>query len=799
MEDIVLPDEGNEGGEGGEQGDEGVEPSAGGDADGNTTQGSIPNGRPTQKQRDAFERAFADVRDRLAQCASEAHVSYGGVLKAFYQEEHAGLRAGKNTWNLYQRFANYDDQNRLRERRRLDPSYPSATPVPALKADELSGAYKVFLAFAGGEEKAEAVLDTFFQLDGTADDTIQARRRRFQSAVKTFKNLNDRFRLDDFFALTIIVGAHTNEDQKLGSVVTIPGMDEALYTGLATNENEMVGILKTAAATIVILEQAKMRRDQKESSSSVAGPTRLGVPSAIPSAPATPSNTARRTRRQPVAPASPGPNERSPSPNARTAPLDAPPDVADAAPPNAASTAAARLPAVTPMLRRNASTKNSTIFSCEIRGDTKDLNELRDVMELASVEDVGEEGFRMLNYPANVRLPSEAPSTKGSGSWTRPERRWLRVSIAARTTPGQGLRFERLSHPEGESNFVVLSHDYSLVPPSGAPDSPTVKAFWRSSTVPVHCTAGDNTTWEATYNLDNPATLARPRSPKLKSRWKRKVDEADELDELEQEEETSPPTKRLRHRTPEPRSAVVLNQAPPSRGGPDGQAVAQGIYQDPPRVGTATPRVHFTSPSQASLEPDSDDQPIQAPARQRRSIPVPLYDSDDSAAPAPSKPARANPKPALRKRPLPDDEYSEGSDADPAEVSAAPSKPAPSNAKPVVKVFDGVEVASPTRKKVRTAPAAEGSSSRKAPIPGVPVPRPRPRRPRRFAPPGFAPAGFAFAAPGAAAVPNLLAGFPAPGAGALPNPLAGLTQAQMQTLFYAAFFGGAAPPPAPST
>jgi hypothetical protein len=169
-----------------EGGDDDVEPRAGEDNDREET---VARGRPPQVQRDAFDRAFADIRERLMQCVSEAHVSYGAVLKAFNQEEHAGLRPGKNAWNLYQRFANYDDDNRLRERRRLIPSYPSTSPVPALKADELSAAYKAFLVFTGGEEQADKVLETFFQMGGAADDTIQARRRRFNGAQKSFKNL----------------------------------------------------------------------------------------------------------------------------------------------------------------------------------------------------------------------------------------------------------------------------------------------------------------------------------------------------------------------------------------------------------------------------------------------------------------------------------------------------------------------------------------------------------------------------------------------------------------------------------
>lgn len=56
------------------------------------------------------------VRSRLCRHSrSEARGSYGGVLviNAVY------------TWNLCQRFANYDDSNRLRQRGRINLSYPS--------------------------------------------------------------------------------------------------------------------------------------------------------------------------------------------------------------------------------------------------------------------------------------------------------------------------------------------------------------------------------------------------------------------------------------------------------------------------------------------------------------------------------------------------------------------------------------------------------------------------------------------------------------------------------------------------
>ncbi|KAJ7843809.1 hypothetical protein B0H13DRAFT_2364566 [Mycena leptocephala] len=289
MDDPLANDqEGGVGGEGGIDDEDGVDAN-----DNEDSIAALTCRRPTQGQRDAFDRAFADIRERIAQCASEARVSYGGVLKAFYQEEHTGLRPGKNSWNLYQR---------------LNPSYSSATPVPALKADELSRAYKAFVEFAGGEEEAHKMLSLFFQLGGTTDDTIQARRRRFNAAVKTVEKLTEHLRLDDFFALTIIISAHTNEDEKLGEVIAIPRIEDALYEALATNVDEIIGFQKTAAATIIIKEQAKMRRDLKEEVASSA---------AASSRPAVPSSTARGSRSassQLAAPPPPGPANMTPTP-----------------------------------------------------------------------------------------------------------------------------------------------------------------------------------------------------------------------------------------------------------------------------------------------------------------------------------------------------------------------------------------------------------------------------------------------------------------------------------------------------
>jgi hypothetical protein len=104
-----------------------------------------------------------------------------------------------------------------------------------------------------------------------------------------------------------------------------------------------------------------------------------------------------------------------------------------ALPPGEVSAAAALLPTIVPLLRRDITSKSTTIFPCEIRDDTPDLNDLRKVIRRASMEDLSvdvfsgnngfawtvlgrrlaERGFRIINYPSNVRLPSEAPPYEG--------------------------------------------------------------------------------------------------------------------------------------------------------------------------------------------------------------------------------------------------------------------------------------------------------------------------------------------------------------------------------------------------
>ncbi|KAJ7458262.1 hypothetical protein B0H11DRAFT_2242972, partial [Mycena galericulata] len=638
---------------------------------------------PLRAQHEALDRGFALVRERLVQCASEAGVSYSAALKQFYQEEHTGLRPGRNTWNLYQRFTNYDDKNRLRERRRLKPLV------------------HVFVDARGGEEKADETLSIFFQMGGAADDTLQARNRRFKAAVKAFERMNERNRVDDFFACIFFVGGHTNEDDKLAHVIGIPGIAEAIYNGLATREDEILGIARTAAAYVpfripfIELRLTAQQHHTQEhegharrhlhpapatAASLPAPPLRRAPP---PPPPVPPLRRAPPTASSSAAHTVPTSEERPASLTTVDATGTAAGSLTADTTETAVQAAAARLPTQTPTLRRGAKS-STTAFPCEIQHNAQDTQDVRHVMSMASVEDLGEDIFNNNNgffldsdggaaareEPPHHWLPRQRP----------PPRRYIRVALAARSTPGEGLRFEHVAYQPGDRNFVILSHDYTLLPPPGNPDSAAVRAFWTTAAEPVHCTAGDNTTWEATYDLAEPATLLCPpptqnevkagkkRADPAKKRKAAAVDEdeSEERDEPEPEDETSPPpAKRMRGPNPETKTQVGGGREPASPSSPrrvnitHARRVQKEFPKTPPRTGREAPlqgNVRFASNGgPGDNDDDSDDDKPIARSRPRR-----RYDTPH----AEDAPARRAPR---HKHGNPDDgdsEYSEASGAE---------------------------------------------------------------------------------------------------------------------------------------
>ncbi|KAJ6462574.1 hypothetical protein C8R45DRAFT_940829 [Mycena sanguinolenta] len=219
-------------------------------------------GRRTADERTHMEDTFKDIRKQLSQCATALGISYDALLKQFVQREQAIPRTC-STWNFYQRYANHSDQTRHLERQRIVPEDRTTTDVPALKPAELAKAYPLFVKSLGGEEEASTFLSKFFDAGGFSDDTLQERGHRYQGAVRCYEKLAVRHRTDNFFVHVVIVGAHTNEDTKLGQIVCTPGIEEFLSQELNTTEDEIIGFLKVRAAGVLIDDQSALRREQK--------------------------------------------------------------------------------------------------------------------------------------------------------------------------------------------------------------------------------------------------------------------------------------------------------------------------------------------------------------------------------------------------------------------------------------------------------------------------------------------------------------------------------------------------------
>jgi hypothetical protein len=134
--------------------------------------GAGPPGRPSSQVVSVLDNHFEQVRAVLSDCAAASSLPYDVVLKRFYKHELRATRSA-NDWNRYQRFANYSDQNRVRERLHRDPSYTfEGEGCPPITSAEAHTLYPLFTTQLGNT-KAVEVLEAFFNTNGFSDDTIR--------------------------------------------------------------------------------------------------------------------------------------------------------------------------------------------------------------------------------------------------------------------------------------------------------------------------------------------------------------------------------------------------------------------------------------------------------------------------------------------------------------------------------------------------------------------------------------------------------------------------------------------------
>ncbi|KAF8145011.1 hypothetical protein K438DRAFT_1992266 [Mycena galopus ATCC 62051] len=496
----------------------------------------------TVQQQTILDTTFEAVQSALVECANATGLSFDYILKLYAHIEQLKLR-GTSEWNRYQRFGNYNDENKLRERRRLDPNYSSEFPVPPLHPAELAKSFKLFKEHMG--ESASAALDTFFEISGTADITIHGREHKFATTVKNFQKLTARTQVDDFFAVTILVGGHNCEDEKLGEMITSAGLENVLARNFISKNDDIIGMVKGKATNLILKAQRMLRR---EAQGLVGDNSDSDKSDADVDAPRKPSRLSR-----PVPPTA-GPSSKTEHvPSLGIA-------CSSARPPSARPPSALNPFGYVRKKPRNEVTRGfmeagitaATAAADSLRGicaapfslgtpdgDTSEgslqIRDVRCLLTLASEEDLGldvfaefrtngftytvlpgilgERNIRIINYPNDNRHPTEVRATKASSSWKRGEHENFKVSIAARSVPGQGIHFEWHDHPDHTMALVIVSHNYSLALPANSTPEATQR-FWRSSKVPVRLSAGDYTAWHLPYDLDDPTTLVRP--PKTK-------------------------------------------------------------------------------------------------------------------------------------------------------------------------------------------------------------------------------------------------------------------------------------------
>ncbi|KAJ7834255.1 hypothetical protein B0H14DRAFT_3462208 [Mycena olivaceomarginata] len=168
------------------------------------------------------------------------------------QREGANTRTN-NGWNLYQTFAQSTPQQRLLERRRVDPTYkpPKGEETPLLTAQQVLDGYS---AFKGkfSKEQMDAVLMTAAELaknEAEQDQTLRQRQARYAHHFNKLKTLLEKICTQDSFeALLIFIGPNVNEDAELGGIISTKGL-KTFVEDIASTEGDLLAAAKLTAYT----------------------------------------------------------------------------------------------------------------------------------------------------------------------------------------------------------------------------------------------------------------------------------------------------------------------------------------------------------------------------------------------------------------------------------------------------------------------------------------------------------------------------------------------------------------------
>ncbi|KAF8145326.1 hypothetical protein K438DRAFT_1991962 [Mycena galopus ATCC 62051] len=580
-------------------------------------------GRYSAMQQSALQACFEAMGSLAETCAKQNNLSTTRIIRAYIRQAGSGssicvnARAGQNTWNQYQAYANSSRARRLAEHRRLDADFvvDDDDDVPRLTHVELKAAYKLFKE--AYTQEFDEILETAVQLVKHEEESGQSLRQRqntFTQDKKQFTTMANKMREQHHFEFFgVIIGAHVNEDSELGGVIATEGL-ASLLDDLSSCEDDFLAAAKLTA-------YQRMMRDVQDVQV-------VNIPPAGASA----------SGRTSTAPPSPAPGAAPPKPRSKRAP------------PGLTTKAKAK--------ERNSAHQLAIKTQCVCIGEAcfEDVNvnlvfkANENFMCLKTAQNLRDSGVRMVGFPAGVRPFPLLPTGKATGAWRHSEVDEVALALDARKIPGQGLRFERLTAPYQLGDFVIFSHDYRVPAPTGGSNSPASIAHWRTSkNAALPCTDGEGQSFLIDYDIrpaskrpvisvgaavnadtskgfalqpakPTGASRSRSRSKKLqmldKAKGKRKAEDSEEDDydvqddeDPEEEEPMSPlPTKRRRlSQTPESEEHSTRSPSP----SPANRPVTRAQAKD---KGRATSRVRMSPP----LPPPPMAPPVQEGGRSRK-------------------------------------------------------------------------------------------------------------------------------------------------------------------------------------
>ncbi|KAF8148153.1 hypothetical protein K438DRAFT_1989334 [Mycena galopus ATCC 62051] len=428
------------GGNGGGGNDAGCDGGDDGDADDSGSDGSGPakRGRFSAQQQLDLKVSFKLIQEVVNACAEQTNLSASHIITTYVHQARGVIsvntRAGQNTWNQYQSYANSSAVRRLAEHCRLNADFTveDEDEVPRLTQTELGAAYKLFQKTYTVEEVHE-ILSTAVQLVKQEQESIQSLHQWQAAFIQDKKNFttmaNRMWDNHHFEFFGVMIGAHVNEVSELGGIIVTEGL-ASLINDLSLCEDDFIAAAKLTAY------QRMMYNIQIVDipPAGASGRPSVTSPSPVPAA----GDSKSCSKRGPMCA----------SMREKVRGLN-----------NVHQSVIKVLSghigeACNDDVGINLLFKANKNFAC-----------IKTMLTLRNTDTA------MIGYPAGVWPLHLPPTGKATGTWHNPNVDEIATSLDARAILGQGLHFECLAKPYQSSDYVIFSHKYRIPAPTSSSSS----------------------------------------------------------------------------------------------------------------------------------------------------------------------------------------------------------------------------------------------------------------------------------------------------------------------------------------